>query len=117
MTRTLHAAPAGWYPRRGEVCLAQLDKVRPIIVLSINSLNKYSLDVCVVPVTGVAHREFSVRVPIRAGEGGLDIKCWAKCDQVNTLEKKDLKYPPLGVLSEATFRIIQLQVRICLGLV
>ena len=116
MTRTFAVAPAGWYPKRGEVCLAQLDKLRPIIILSVDSLNKFSLDVCVVPVTSVAHREFSLRVPIRAGDGGLNLKCWAKCDQVNTLEKTDLRYPPLGILSEATFHQIQQQVKVCLGL-
>ena len=107
--------PAAWYPRRGDVHLAQLDKLRPVIVLSVDSLNKSALDVCVIPTTGIEHREFSVRVPIRAREGGLDMNCWAKCDQVTTLQKADLKYPAIGALSERTFARIQEQVRICLG--
>lgn len=93
-----------------------LDKPRPAIVLSVDSLNKHALDVCVVPTTSVEHREFSMRVPIKAGDGGLDVNCWAKCDQVTTLEKTFLRYPPLGVLSEPILRKIQEQVKLALGL-
>jgi mRNA-degrading endonuclease toxin of MazEF toxin-antitoxin module len=107
---------SAWYPHRGEVCLAQLDKIRPVVVLSIDSLNKFALDVCVVPITSIEHKQFSVRVLIPAGEGSLDVNCWAKCDQVTTLEKADLKRA-IGTLSEGTFAKIQEQVKICLGFV
>ena len=115
MTLLPPVAPVGWYPRRGEVYLAQLDRLRPIIVISVDSLNKSAQDVCVVPTTGIERREFSVRVLVRAKEGGLDVACWAKCDQVTTLEKTDLKYPAIGALPESTFAKIQERVKVCLG--
>ena len=108
--------PTGWYPKRGEVYLVALDKPRPAVVLSVNALNEHALDVCLVPITGVQHREFRVRVLIRAGDGGLNKNCWAKCDQVTTLEKAFLRYPPLGMLPAATIANIQAQVRFALGL-
>ncbi len=108
--------PAGWYPKRGEVYLVSLDKPRPAMVLSVNELNQHALDVCLVPVTSVQHREFRVRVAIRSGDGGLNANCWAKCDQVTTLERTFLRYPPLGMLSETTVANIQSQVRFALGL-
>jgi mRNA-degrading endonuclease toxin of MazEF toxin-antitoxin module len=111
------AAPSGWYPRRGEVYLVQLNKPRPAIILSVDALNRFALDVCIVPVTTVEHKKFSVRVPIKKGEGNLNFDCWAKCDQGTTLEKALLRYPPLGALSQATLRQIEEQVRICLGLI
>jgi mRNA-degrading endonuclease toxin of MazEF toxin-antitoxin module len=86
-----------------------------VIIISADSLNQFALDVCVVPTTGIEHAEFSVRIPIRAKEGGLDMKCWAKCDQVTTLEKTDLRFS-IGVLSSTTFSEIEKQVKICLGL-
>jgi mRNA-degrading endonuclease toxin of MazEF toxin-antitoxin module len=110
-------APSGWYPKRGEIYLVQLDKPRPAVVLSVDALNKFALDVCVVAITSVEHKKFSVRVPIRKGEGNLNSDCWAKCDQVTTLEKTLLRYPPLGTLSTATLRQIEDQVRVCLGLI
>jgi len=53
--------------KRGEVYLVQLDKPRPAIVLSVDPLNKFALDVCVVAVTSVEHGKFSMRVPIQEG--------------------------------------------------
>jgi mRNA-degrading endonuclease toxin of MazEF toxin-antitoxin module len=105
------------YPRRGEVYLVSLGtKRRPAVILSIDALNRHALDVCVVGLTTVQHAKFSVRVPIAAGEGGLNSDCWAKCDQVTTLEKTLLQYRALGRLSESTFRKVQDQVKIALGL-
>jgi len=109
------AAPAGWYPKRGEVYIVQLDKPRPAIVLSIDPINKFALDVCVVGITTVERKTFSMRVPSQKGDAHLNFNCWAKCDQVTTLEKTLLRYPPIGVLSAATFARIAEQVRICLG--
>ncbi len=97
--------------------MVQLDKPRPAIVLSVDPLNKFALDVCVVAVTSVEHGKFSMRVPIKKGDANLNFNCWAKCDQVTTLEKSLLKYPPLGVLSTATLRQIEEQVTVCLGLI
>lgn len=110
-------APLGWYPKRGEVYLVQLDKPRPAVVLSVDAINKFALDVCVAGITSVEHKKFSLRVPIKKGDANVNFDCWVKCDQVTTLEKTLLKYPPIGVLSPATLRQIEEQVRICLGLI
>jgi mRNA-degrading endonuclease toxin of MazEF toxin-antitoxin module len=110
-------APSGWYPKRGEIYLVQLDKPRPALILSVDALNKFALDVCVGAVTSVEHKKFSVRVPIKKGDGNLNVDCWAKCDQVTTLEKSLLRYPPLGTLSAGALRRIEDQVRVCLGLI
>jgi len=91
-------APAGWFPRRGEICLVELDKERPALIVSSNILNRHALDVCVVPVSTVEHAAFSMRPKLAAGEGGLARDSWAKCDQVTTLEKGLIRYPPLGTV-------------------
>jgi len=109
-------APPGWFPRRGEVYLVNLDKLRPALILSIDELNRYAFDVCVVALTTKEHTRFSMRVHIRARDGGLDSDSWAKCDQVTTLEKSFLQHPPIGVISIDTLNRIEEQVRICLGL-
>lgn len=103
-------------PRRGDVHLVQLDKLRPAIILSVDQLNRHALDVCVVPLTTKEHAKFSMRVFINAGDGGLDLDCWAKCDQVTTLEKSIIRYPATGTLSRQKFEKIEEQVRVCLGL-
>jgi mRNA-degrading endonuclease toxin of MazEF toxin-antitoxin module len=109
--------PAGWYPRRGEIYLVQLDKPRPAIILSVNQLNRHAFDVCVIGITTKQHVQFSMRVPLRAGEGGLDFNCWANCDQVTTLAKNLLRYPALGNLPLQSMSRIEEHVAIALGLI
>jgi mRNA-degrading endonuclease toxin of MazEF toxin-antitoxin module len=103
--------PANWYPRRGDVCMAELDKERPVIVLSSNSLNRFSLDVCIIPISKVEHTQFSLRPKIKAGAGGLRFDSWAKCDQVTTIEKSLIVYPPLGELPEAERKAVEKAVK------
>jgi mRNA interferase MazF len=110
------SAPAGWFPRRGEICLIRLDKDRPALVISSDALNRHALDVCVVPITSVEHRRFSLRVALRSGEAGLDRASWAKCDQVTTLEKHLVRYPPLGRLSDTTLSQIEAAIKAALQL-
>lgn len=108
--------PAGWFPRRGEICLVRLDKERPALVISSDALNRYALDICVVPITSVEHRRFSVRVALPRGEGGLDRASWTKCDQVTTLPKSLIRYPPVGRLSDATLARIESAIKVALDL-
>jgi mRNA interferase MazF len=96
--------------------VVRLDKARPALVISSNALNRLALDVCVVPVTSVEHRRFSLRVALPAGEGGLDRASWAKCDQVTTLPKSMIRYPPLGRLSNATLARIESAIKAALEL-
>ena len=109
-------APSGWFPRRGEVYLVRLDKGRPALVISADALNRYALDVCVVPMTTVERPEFSLRVQVKPGEGGLSRDSWAKCDQVTTLEKNLLLYPPLGRLTDETLKTIEQAIKLALQL-
>ncbi len=108
--------PSGWFPRRGEVYLVRLDKDRPALVISADALNRYALDVCVVPITTVERPKFSVRVQVKPGEGGLRRDSWAKCDQVTTLQKNLLLYPPLGRLTDETIKAIEQGVKLALQL-
>jgi mRNA interferase MazF len=108
--------PGGWFPRRGEVYLVRLDKDRPALVISADALNRYALDVCVVPMTTVERTKFSLRVQLKPGEAGLSRISWAKCDQVTTLEKNLLLYPPLGRLMDTTLRTIEQAIKLALQL-
>jgi mRNA interferase MazF len=108
--------PSGWFPRRGEVYFVRLDKDRPALVISADALNRYALDVCVVPMTTVQRLRFSLRVQVKPGEAGLSRDSWAKCDQVTTLEKNLLLYPPLGRLTDETLKTIEQGIKLALQL-
>lgn len=110
------AIPSGWYPRRGEVYWLRLDKDRPAIIISTDALNRHALDVNVVPITSVHHGRFALRVPLPIGDGGLTRDSWAKCDQVSTVEKNVVQYPPLGRISRGSLRRIEDAIREALEL-
>jgi len=116
VTLRRRAAPPGWFPKRGEVCLISLDEERPAIVISSDALNRHSLHISVVPVSTAEHRVFSLRPRLRAGSGGLDRESWAKCDQVTTVAKSRAVYPPLGVLETADLARIELAIKQALEL-
>ena len=99
--------PQGWYPRRGDVCLFMLDKERPALVVSTDALNRFSHDVCVLPISSSEHKPFSLRPKLAAGDGGLAHDSWVKCDQPTTLLKDLVVYPPLGSLSQKSLRAIE----------
>ncbi|MGO8787241.1 MAG: type II toxin-antitoxin system PemK/MazF family toxin [Terriglobia bacterium] len=108
--------PLGWLPHRGEVYLVRLDKDRPALVISADAINRYALDVCLVPITSVKCPKFSLRVPVNPPEGGLRRPSWAKCDQVTTLEKSLLVYPPLGRLTDSTLHSVEQSIKLALQL-
>lgn len=108
--------PVGWRPRRGQICLVQLDKERPVLVISSDVLNSASLDVCVLPISTAEHRAFSLRPKMAAGEGGLLRESWVKCDQPTTVEQSDLVYPPLGDLSATSMHLVEQGVKLALDL-
>ena len=108
--------PPGWFPRRGQIYFAALDKLRSALILSVDILNKHSLDVCVVPLTTMACGQFSLRVHIEVGQGGLRSGSWAKTDQVTTVEKRLLRPPALGRLPDHILQQVEERVRIALGL-
>ena len=103
--------PSGWYPRRSEVCLIDLDKEGPAVILSSDSLNRHSLDVWVVPVPKAEHKAFSLQPKLKAGDGGLNYYSCVKCDQPTTVEKALVIYPPLGTLSLASMQLIETAVK------
>ncbi len=94
----------------------RLDKERPALLLSTDALNRYALDVCVVPLTTGRRPKFSLRVQLKPGEGGLKRNSWVKCDQVTTVERTLLVYPPLGRLGDESLSRVEQAVKLALQL-
>jgi mRNA interferase MazF len=98
------------------VCLFDLDKERPALVVSTDALNRFSLDLCIVPISKVEHKQFYLRPKLKAGEGGLNYESWVKCDQVTTVEKKLVVYPAIGFLTQENLRKVEAAIRTALEL-
>ena len=85
--------------RRGYLYLAQLDKLRPVLVISANVRNTFASDVLVIPCTTTLSAA-PTHARLRRGEGGVSAASVLKCEQLTTLPKDDLRIdalgPPLG---------------------
>lgn len=81
--------------RRGWLHWAEMDKRRPVLILSPESRNDHASDLIVVPCSSVLRRG-PWHVQLSRGEGGLARPSVLLCEQVTTLVKRRLHPEPLG---------------------
>lgn len=93
-----------------------MEKKRPVVIMSSDSLNARALDVCIVPLTTRERPDFEMRVALEPQDTGLRTRSWAKCDQVNTVAKRFLEYPPVGHVAYDDLRRIAVEIRLALEL-
>ena len=91
-------------------------KKRPVVVVSTDIRNQYSLTVLVIPfssdISGAANPS---RVLIKVGEGGLKANSMAMCDFITNVEKRYLEREPFGEISIDSFKRIQRAIQIAIG--
>lgn len=112
--------------RRGEIYFVDLNPVRgreqqgnrPVLVLSIDSINKLPLVVTVVVGTKGENigRDFATNVRIPVSESGLPIETVFMCFQIRALDPRRFLEKPAGKISDEKLRQIENAVRHCLGL-
>lgn len=111
---------------RGDIYLVDLNPVqgreqagrRPVLVLSVNAINRLPL-----VVTGVigtkgenVARDYPTNVRIPAVESGLPMETVFLCFQLRSLDPARFTGAPAGKVSGATLERIENAVRYCLGL-
>jgi mRNA-degrading endonuclease toxin of MazEF toxin-antitoxin module len=101
--------------RRGSVRWVHIDKRRPGIVMSPETLNLYANDVIVVPCSS-AHASVRWHVELKKGEAGLSVASIAKCEAVTTLPKDLVEDEELGVVSPARLQEIEKALISALGI-
>ena len=91
---------------------------RPVLVLSIDAINRLPLVVTVVVGTKGENitRDYPTNVRLAPAERGLPIEtvCWGF--QVRSLDPKRFSRPPAGRVTGAALRRIEAAVRYCRGL-
>jgi mRNA interferase MazF len=112
--------------QRGEVYFVDLNPVRgreqaghrPVLVLSVDALNKLPLVVTVVVGTKGANidRDYPTNVRVTAAESGLPMETVFLCFQVRSLDPARFPSAPAGRISGETLKRIENAVRSCLGL-
>lgn len=98
--------------KKGQIFLAALDpavgseiqKTRPVIIVSNNINNKYNSVVTIVPITSNVTKIFPFEVFIKKGVAGLPKDSKGKADQIRTLDItrliKELGTLPVDIVSQ-----------------
>ena len=112
--------------QRGEIYFVNLNPVkgreqaghRPVLVLSIDAINKLPLVVTGIVGTKGANisRDYPTNVRVSVTESGLPMETVFLCFQVRSLDPKRFPDKPAGQVSGETLRKIEDTVRYCLGL-
>lgn len=112
--------------QRGEIYFVNLNPVqgreqagqRPVVVLSIDAINRLPLVVTVVVGTKGANvpRDYPTNVRVAPTESGLPIETVFLCFQIRSLDAT--RFPPTsaGKLSGQAMEQVEAAVRYCLGL-
>jgi mRNA interferase MazF len=110
---------------RGDVYQVRFDPIegseqggtRPAVIVTRNSINKYSPVILVTPFTDAQKvtRHYPTDVLVRAPEGGLTVDSVALCVQTRVISKSRLLYYR-GTLSPSTMTRIERALRVTLNL-
>jgi mRNA-degrading endonuclease toxin of MazEF toxin-antitoxin module len=92
-------------PQRGEVWLVNIPnqprdthQPRTAVIISTNTRNMHLSDVIVVPTSSsIVNTHPKIHTFLPKGEGGLAKNCYARSEQVTTLDKSLLQRGPLGL--------------------
>ena len=111
---------------RGEIYFVDLNPVkgreqagqRPVLVLSVDAINKLPLVVTVVVGTKGENisRNFPTNVRVSPEESGLPMETIFLCFQIRSLDPKRFPEKPAGKLSDKVLKRIENVVCLCLGL-
>jgi mRNA interferase MazF len=112
--------------QRGDIFFVNLDPVRgreqagqrPVVVLSVDSINRLPLVVTVVVGTKGANvqRDFPTNVRVPANESGLPMETVFLCFQLRSIDPSRIPAQRAGRLGEASLKRVEDAVRRCLGL-
>lgn len=111
---------------RGQIFFVNLNPVegreqagkRPVLVLSINSINNLPLVVTVIVGTKGSNieRNYATNVRVSSDESGLPIETVFMCFQIRSLDKSRFPAQSAGQISESKMLEVEAGVRYCLGL-
>ncbi|MBN1311325.1 MAG: type II toxin-antitoxin system PemK/MazF family toxin [Anaerolineae bacterium] len=111
---------------RGDIYFVDLNPVqgreqageRPVLVLSIDAINRLPLVVTVVVGTKGANvpRDYPTNVRVAAAESGLSIETVFLCFQIRSLDSNRFPSAKAGKLSGRILEQVEAAVRYCLGL-
>ena len=100
---------------RGEIYYADLNptigseinKKRPVLIISNNANNKFSETITIIPITSNVKKVFPFEVFLPHNKSGLPKDSKAQCHQVRTISKIRISGKTLGIIKEETMNAIE----------
>ncbi|WP_069789346.1 type II toxin-antitoxin system PemK/MazF family toxin [Cyanobacterium sp. IPPAS B-1200] len=112
--------------KRGEIYFVNLNPVqgkeqsgyRPVLILSIDTINKLPLVVTVIVGTKGENitQNFLTNVRVSTEESGLPLETVFLCFQIRSLDSSRFTQKPAGKLSVAKMQEVEIAIKYCLGL-
>ena len=110
--------------KRGEIYFANLDptigseinKKRPVLVISNNANNRTSSTITVLPITSNVKKVYSFEVLLDEKEMGLKKISKVQCQQIRTISKLRMNSPLVGKVDAKTLRHIENALKLHLDL-
>ncbi len=101
--------------RRGEIYLmdpgnpigSEIQKVRPVLVVSRDESNLYANTITILPITGSVQHIYPFEVFLKKGEGGGDKDAKILSQQIRTVDKRRLIKGPRGIVDETTMNDVE----------
>lgn len=94
---------------------ADVEKRRPVVIVSPDRRNERASDVLIVPCS-TSVRAMSWHVRLQRGEAGVFRDCYVACERVAVLRKEFIDPEELGVLSAARMREVEEALLSALGI-
>lgn len=112
--------------KRGEIYFVNLNPIkgkeqsglRPVLILSIDTINQLPLVVTVVVGTKGENIQTNYPTNVRVSplESGLPLETVFLCFQIRSLDRSRFSPQPSGKLSEEKMEEVEIAIRYCLGL-
>ena len=94
---------------------SEIDKNRPVLVVSNNINNRNAETVTILPITSSTQRIYPFEIELTAGQANLTTTTKAKANQIRTIDKKRLSQK-IGSLSSEMMKIVNNAIMIHLDL-
>lgn len=110
--------------KRGDIVYADLsptvgseiNKRRPVLVVSNNANNRAASTLTVLPITSSLTRIFPFEVALSCADSGLPKDSKAQAQQIRTISKERIQSRPVGRLAAAKLQEIDAAIRLHLAL-
>lgn len=111
------------FPKRGEIWLAKLDptigseinKTRPVCIISNNINNEFSPILTVVPITDVGRKVYPFEIELKAHQAGMKKDSKIQCQQIRSIDKQRV-FNKLADLSADKIRSLERALAVHLGI-